>query len=103
MKDNEFILASNHGVSVILSTGMKHFSWEIIEKITAYKVDLMTTDEICFDIVLPETIITISESINGWNSFTDNLEDNLFGFDKEWFLKVVNPPFATNRFTIYSR
>lgn len=101
--ENNWIKVADDGFSIKLSSGIRNIGWNEIDEINCYKLDLITTDEICFDIVLSETIITISEEIEGWQTFTDKLEKVLIGFDKNWFSKIAYPVFKTNLTTIYHR
>ena len=100
---NNWVKVSDDGVSIKLSSSIRNIRWNDIEEINAYKLDRVTIDEICFDIVLSETVITISEKIEGWQIFTDKLESVLTGFDNEWFSRVAHPAFKTNLTTVYQR
>jgi hypothetical protein len=100
---NNWVRVSEEGFSIKLSSGIINIRWDEVKEIYAYKLDLMTIDEICFDIVLSETVITLSEEIEGWQIFTDKLETVVTGFDKEWFAKVVYPAFKTNYTRVYYR
>jgi hypothetical protein len=102
-EEKNWIKVSEDGFSIKLSSGIKNIRWVEIEKIDTYKIDLFTTDEIIFEIVLTDTVIKISEEIEGWGNFTDKIEVALSGFDKEWFSKVAYPAFKTNFTTIYQR
>ncbi len=100
---NNWVKVSDDGLSIKLSSVIRNIRWDDIEEINAYKLDRLTSDEICFDIVLSETVITISGEIEGWQTFTEKLEAMLTGFDKEWFAKVAHPAFKTNLTTVYQR
>jgi hypothetical protein len=100
---NNWVKVSDDGFSIQLSLIIRNIRWDDIEEINAYKLDRLTKDEICFDIVLSETVITISEEIEGWQTFTDKLEAVLTGFDNEWFGKVAYPTFKTNLTKVYHR
>ncbi len=80
----------------------RFWSWIDIESIIAYQVDLMTFDEICIDIVLKGSIITLSEEADGFNEFLGICSRKLKGFMNDWFSKVAFPAFATNQTLLYS-
>ena len=90
------------GFTVKLKTN-RTVLWKEIEKIQGYKLDLFTTDEICLDIFLPETIITISESAEGFMEFLEMLQNEFPSFDKSWYEKIIQPPFATNLTILYEK
>jgi hypothetical protein len=78
-----------------------------IERIEAYKRDLLTEDQICMDIWLDRTApspgpVSISEDMQGFDAVVEGLE-RLRGFDPLWRDKVVQPPFAENRTLVYER
>lgn len=75
--------------------------WADITELNVYKTDLMTIDRIDMEIVYDDKCITISEDLSGWHLFMRKTEEALPGMDKEWYNKVVQPPFATNHTTIY--
>jgi hypothetical protein len=102
-KENNWVKVSDDGFLIDLLSGIRNIKRDDIKEINAYKLDKLTTDEICFDIVLSETVITISEEIEGWQTLTDKLEAILTGFDKDWFAKVAHLPFKTNLIAVYHR
>jgi hypothetical protein len=77
-----------------------------VRAIVAYKIDELTTDLVCCDIVTGssdgEQIRTIHEEIPGFSTFMTRFEA-LPGFNKQWRDAVILPPFAANRTTIYDR
>lgn len=77
--------------------------WEKISKITAYKIDLFTIDQIRFDIQHANQTVTATEYFQGWEDFLEKLYENLPEIDREWFQKVAHPTFETNETEIYSR
>jgi hypothetical protein len=86
-----------------LHTTGKFYSWTDIEEVSAYKVDLITTDDICLDISFQDFILTISEEVPGFPLFIEKLIEALPGIDGDWEAKVIKPPFATNQTIIYKR
>ena len=76
-----------------------------IVRIDAYKRDQGTVDLICFDIWYEtdgEWMVTAHEDLEGWDDLTARLRE-LAGFDRDWFAKVSQPPFAECRTLVYVR
>ena len=77
--------------------------WPAIQIIVAYKRDLITTDLICFDMVLDDgSLIEINEEMDGFDHLLTALERQFPLFDRTWPDKVVHPPFAPNRTIVYT-
>jgi len=74
---------------------------EKIVRVTFYKRDELTTDLICCDVDLGETILFFHEGLDGWQDLVAHLSQ-LPGFDIDWYRKVVLPPFAENRLVAYA-
>ncbi|OAN67261.1 hypothetical protein A7X12_00020 [Sphingomonas sp. TDK1] len=81
-------------------------SLDEVHAIVAYKLDELTTDLVCCDIVTGaadgEHIRTIHEDLCGFDAAMKAFEA-LPGFDRKWRDAVTLPPFATNRTVIYDR
>lgn len=77
-----------------------------IVRIDAYKRDQITVDLICFDIWYEKDgeswMVTAHEDLHGWDELTERLR-TLTGFDRDWFAKVSQPPFAECRTLVYVR
>lgn len=76
-----------------------------VTTITAYKVDLWTTDLICCDITDGREIVTVNEEMPEWTSVMTTFE-SVFGSaiqPNDWFARVMPPAFAEKRMTIYTR
>jgi hypothetical protein len=85
-----------------LNTG-RCYEWAKIDEIIAYKVDLITTDDLRLDISFTEVELTISEDIPGWSLFIDKLIAVLPEISRDWEEKIIEKPFAANRTIIYKR
>jgi hypothetical protein len=77
--------------------------WAEIERLIAYKQDLMTTDEICMDIVFNNWQATISEETPGWYQFVEKTKLVFPNIPKNWDTEIAQPPFATNLTILYQR
>ena len=94
-RDNSFIAT--------LSDKKLEVFWDNISEINVYKVDLMTIDEIVMEMTYNDRVLTITEETDGWNSFTDKLENIFPTIPVDWWQKVAHPAFATNFATIYKK
>ncbi|MFC4632491.1 hypothetical protein ACFO3O_01125 [Dokdonia ponticola] len=95
LNSNGFQVTHNNGVSLV--------EWNLIDKITAYKVDLITIDEICFEIEHLNKSLLITEECVGWRVFLKELLEKFPLIDKEWEEKIVQPPFERNETELYIR
>jgi hypothetical protein len=81
-------------------------SFAEVSAIVAYKLDELTTDLVCCDIVTGaghgKQIRTIHEELLGFDTAMKAFEA-LPGFDRQWREAVLLPPFATNRTVVYDR
>ncbi|MBE9660570.1 hypothetical protein [Mucilaginibacter myungsuensis] len=77
--------------------------WDSISEVNVYKVDLMTIDDIVMEITYNDRLLKITEETEGWNDFTDRLEQRFPTIPNDWWQKVVQPAFATNFTTIYKK
>jgi len=91
------------GFSLTTNVGERFYRWSDIEKITAYKADLMTFDDLRLDIDFGEVVLTLSEDVVGWSEFIEMLPEKLTGVLVDWESKVIPTPFATNLTLIYTK
>ena len=81
-----------------------HFvSWRDIQEISAYKIDLLTTDEVRFSLsISSKQDVTVSEEQTGFNEFVTSLIA-AFPSVSGWQTQIVNPTFAPNYTVLYRR
>lgn len=77
--------------------------WADIERIVAYKLDLMATDEVCVELFSGNWKITFSESLPGWYQFVKKLNMAFPSLPDDWDWQITKPPFATNYTVLYER
>lgn len=77
--------------------------WTDIERLVAYKQDLLTTDEICVDIIYNNWQTTITEETRGWYQFIEKTKLIFPSIPKNWDSEIVHPPFETNLTILYQR
>src|SRR5207302_1460743 len=85
------------------SDGERRVKWSSIERLTGYKRDLMTTDEIWMDVTFDGLFVTFSEDTPGWYIFQEKLRAALPGVSPNWEFDIMFPAFATNFTVLYER
>lgn len=93
----------DNGFCITLTTQIREVLWEDIEEINAYKKDLFTYDLVCIDIILQESVITITEEIKGWENFLEAMNKAYALLDKNWYSKITPSPFETNFTVLYKK
>jgi adenylosuccinate synthase len=100
------IIATDNGFAIVTAKGTDAVSLDEINAVVAYKLDEITTDLVCCDIVTGvgdgEQIRTIYEELPGFDSAMARLKA-LPAFNQMWRDELILPPFATNRTTLYRR
>ncbi|MBC7167851.1 hypothetical protein [Phenylobacterium sp.] len=75
-----------------------------ITEIVALKLDLITTDEVVFDIWLDDgRSLRLWESVEGFVELDAALAERLPGYFRDWRGVVIFPAFEENRTVIYQR
>lgn len=100
------IVTTDNGFAIVTAKSADAVSLEEVRAIIAYKLDELTTDLVCCDIVTGaddgEQIRTIHEELPGFDAAMKAFEA-LPGFKRQWRDVVMLPPFATNRTVVYDR
>lgn len=86
------------------TSSLDRVDWCAVERIVAYKVDLLTIDMICISFSLERggAEIEITEEHEGWSSLLVALNDR-FGVGDKWWSDVAFPAFRTNETLLWSR
>ena len=92
-----------NGFELNNGTSISFIQWGEIEKIDAFKRDLLTEDQICLEIHVNKKQFYCSEDFEGWIEFEEELKIQLAELDKEWFSRVSQPPFQESRITIFPK
>lgn len=90
-----------NGFHLNFKNGRRFIKFSDIIRRDAYKIDLITTDEIRLEIVLENFQFTITEETPGWNCFIEKLKEVFDTILKEWDGVITKPAFSTNHTTIY--
>ena len=97
------IIATDRGFAIVTARGADAVSVDEVSAIVAYKLDELTTDLVCCDIVTGagdgEQIRTIHEELPGFDAAMASFE-TLPDFNRKWRDAVILPPFAANRTVI---
>jgi len=91
------------GFDIDLKDGFHSIRWTDIERLQAYKADLLTTDEICIDIIFDNKTIIVTEETKGWYQFIDKVKLALPLTNDNWEVLVLETPFEYKLTTIYER
>lgn len=75
-------------------------AWSAIEKITAYKIDLLTVDEIRVQFDHASGGVVVTEESPGFPEFMQEVVRR-FPSAADWHAKVSQPAFATCETTLY--
>ncbi|WHO37544.1 hypothetical protein PMI04_013315 [Sphingobium sp. AP49] len=73
-----------------------------IDAVIFYKLDEITTDLICCDVVIAGRVWTFHEEAKGWNDLTAHLSA-LPGFRADWYEAVVKPSFEATKTVAFDR
>lgn len=79
--------------------------WGEVVSVFAFKRDVFAYDLICFVFKTGERFVELREDMEGWDALIDALPAYLSGApgEADWWNKIVQPPFATNWTTLYTR
>lgn len=80
------------------------FTWDEIDIVEAYKIDLGTTDEVRILVRFgsPERSVTLSEEQEGFAAFMQAAESEL-SFPEGWWERLVRPAFQSCDATLFRR
>ena len=81
------------GFDIDLKDGFHSIKWTDIERLQAYKADLLTTDEICIDIIFDNKTIIVTEVTKGWYQFIDKVKSALPLTNDNWEALVLETTF----------
>lgn len=73
-----------------------------MERILAYKLDLLTTDDVCLEFIVGDESYVADEEMNGWSELTGEMNQR-FLILSSWLENILQPPFATNFAILWDR
>jgi hypothetical protein len=94
---------NSSGFDIDLKDAFHSIKWTDIERLQAYKADLLTTDEICINIIFNNKAIIVTEETKGWYQFIDKVKSALPLTIDNWEAMVLETTFEYNSTTFYER
>jgi len=91
------------GFDIDFKDSFHSIRWTDIERLQAYKADLLTTDEICIDLIFDNKKIIVTEETKGWYQFIKKVKSALPLTYDNWEALVLETPFEYKLTTIYER
>lgn len=79
------------------------FEWSEIDKLVAFKFDILTIDEICLSIHAGNKVAITTEDFKGWRNFMNQLLKKFPEIDKNWEGIIAKPAFERNETELYNR
>ena len=79
--------------------------WEEVDKVLAFKRDLLTSDEVClaFEIGDSDTVFELNEGVGSFWDLVARVKEVFPDSEQDWEETVVNPAFAENSTVLYER
>jgi len=99
----EKIELTKKGFQVNYDEVITQFQWSEIEKLTGFKVDRITTDDICLKIESNKKTSYATEEFEGWRIFMNKLLIEFPQIDKNWEGIIANPAFERKETELYNR
>ncbi len=100
--DGIFVYREN-GFELLIDKKLTKINWDEILQLIGYKIDALTTDEICLYVLCKNgKSFEISESSKGWFEFNKRLKDNISSLNKNWEIEIAHPPFERNQTELYN-
>ncbi|PCJ64852.1 MAG: hypothetical protein COA58_11290 [Bacteroidetes bacterium] len=92
-----------NGFQVNYDEETSQFQWSEIEKLTGFKIDRLTTDDICLKIESNNKISYATEEFDGWRIFINKMLTEFPEIDKNWEEIIAKPAFERNETELYDR
>ena len=99
----EKIELTNNGFQVNCGGEITQFQWSEIEKLTGFKVDQFTIDDICLKIESNNKTAYVTEEFQGWRNFMNKILNEFPQIDKNWEGIMTKPAFKRNETELYNR
>lgn len=99
----EKIELTEKGFQVNYDEEITQFQWSEIEKLTGFKVDKLTTDDICLKIESNNKRSYATEEFEGWRIFMNKMLNEFPQIDKNWEGIIAKPAFERKETELYNR
>lgn len=88
---------SETGFRLVPPHGTGQYVWADLQSAFGFKLDLLTSDEICLDLFFANgSRLRLTESLPGWPALVRHLHTHFPSIPPEWEWDAMQPPFATN-------
>lgn len=94
---------TENGFQVNYGGEISNFEWTEIKKLTGFKMDRITTDDICLKIESDNKTTYVSEEFEDWRKFINKLQNKFPQIDKNWEGNIATPAFERNETELYDR
>tara|TARA_R110002049_G_scaffold145662_2_gene308124 strand:+ start:304 stop:648 length:345 start_codon:yes stop_codon:yes gene_type:complete len=102
-KQVEKIELTENGFQVNYDGEITEFQWSEIEKLTGFKVERITTDDICLKIESDNKISFATKEFEGWRIFMTGLLDKFPEIHENWKSVIAIPAFERKETELYNR
>ncbi len=99
----EKIELTENGFEINCDQKIIKFKWSDIDKLTGFKVDRFTIDDICLKIESNNKTAYVTEEFQGWRNFINKMLVEFPQIDKNWEGIIANPAFERNETELYNR
>ena len=94
---------TENGFQVNYNEEITQFQWSEIEKLTGFKVDRFTIDDICLKIESTTKTAIAAEKFQGWQCFINKMLTEFPQIDKNWKGIIAKPAFERNETELFNR
>jgi hypothetical protein len=92
-----------NGFTIQMDKKRVYVNWTAIERLRAYKADMITIDQLRLEICFCNKHVTITEDIPGWYQFVLKTKTIFASIPQDWDINIIQPPFETNLTLLYER
>jgi hypothetical protein len=102
---SEEVRADRDGVIVVRGdeTVLLRFFWADVTEIRTFKRDMGTVDDIRLALQAGESWYELSEDLRGFSRLSDTMMEVFSTIPRDWYMEVMQPPFATNERVLFRR
>ena len=99
----EKVELTEFGFRIVFDEEVTEFEWSEIEKLTGFKIDRFTTDDICLKIESNKKTSYATEDFEGWRIFMNKVLIEFPQIDKNWEGIIAKPAFERKETELYNR
>ncbi|MDO9000889.1 MAG: hypothetical protein Q7W45_14065 [Bacteroidota bacterium] len=99
----EKIELTENGFLVNYNDEITQFQWSDIERLTGFKVDRITVDDICLKIESINKSAIATEEFQGWRDFMNKMLIEFPQIEKNWEGIIAKPAFERKETELYNR